>query len=731
MADKAEGGRSGAGDGFCGINPTVLGEVIKDLTALEAAIGAELPRLKAEFDKVGVSTSSITNLGATARWLHEQLPMLRRRQAAAAMLASQGLSFTPNTSLLCVPEDPTAASKQAADLAVQHTRAGLNSKPGSRDGMLAALDSLRQIHGKKGVLGPDDLQFLETYFRGLGKDLYRLPGYLKDDNNWSAPTRTSYALGETVPSALDPSIREKLAEAVGGSLLALTDERKGSGWNRLPDFVRKAASDPLRVRIMPDNSTIQGSGYDATELAEFLVAAGASDRAGDIFSKRLAITVTQSVDAYRLLSKHTPNPSDIDDETSLTFLRLASRNEQAMHGLITGDKMQQQPAGISPHIFDGYKNNQEFLTKLTVNFWSDQGKAAGQTLDWIADAKQSAGQARRQFATDAWNALVKILTKSDVIAAELDFGKSSVLGQQSTIGPFPALGIVNPEITRSLARDAATFLTELGTTTNRDTVSMRLFMLISTDSRSADALAAAIYLHNIAGIHAVLGDSRRAEPNGDTAGRLQGLLDAALRNVAFEMTHDKQQAAADADALRGKILNLIADIATRGYTDGTGKELPSFPSLNPVEIAEALLGRLSSRDVDAALLHEATTDGINPADYTSGRALVRYNFTRALIESGKLRIEDLPLTLQSSDHPPRLKSPAEFQNQLHSTLSGYYDKVIDQIPGASKELNAYIGEYQVAAAGTSSRQVAGTTELFKSLMFGPAKDDGNAEGDGN
>ncbi|MDX2973968.1 TPR repeat region-containing protein [Kribbella solani] len=692
MADKPESGRSGEGDGFCGINPTVLAGVIKDLAAIEAAITTELPRLKPDFEKAGVSTAPINDLGSVSRWLHEQLPMLRRRQSAASLLASQGMSFTPNTSLLSVPEDSGAATKQAANLAVENTKAGLDGKPGSRDGVLAAVNALERIRGTKGRLDPDEVLFLETYYGRLGKDVYKLPGYLRDDNNWIAPTRTSYTPGEVIPTAVDAKVREKLAAAVAGALLTLSDESRGGGWNRLPAFVREAAQDKFAGFRMPDGGWAPEGGEKAAPFAAFLAQADPADRAGLVLSKRLAISAAESIPAYRRLQTPTSYNPPASDELARVFLHISSRNEQAMHDLLTGQHME-QPADVSKEIYKGYTTSKDFLVALTTHVWSDGGKAVSETLNWIADAKRSASPARQQLATQAWDSVFKTLTDESVLRAELDIQA----GEQRVIDVLakatrPALGVVSPEITRSLARGIAAFIDEVANDESNEQASARLFTLVATDPLAAESLAGAIYLQNVAGIHDTLRHpvGGRFVVGADPAGRLQALLEAAFINVAFELNADTAEAAKAADELRGKALSAVAGFVTKGF----GTELPSFPGLDPVDMLDRILAHAISGGGDPAEPQTVKFDGINPAGATGGALIVRYNFLKALIESGQLKLGDLPDDLRSKTNPPHLRSPAEIASWDRSKLAERYIDSVSSVPGAAEKLTSYLDEYR-------------------------------------
>lgn len=77
-----------------------VGDLDDDLATMESAITTELKGLKAEFEKVGISAQPVNTLINVSQWLHEQLPMLRRRHSAAVLLQSQGLQFTPGTHML-------------------------------------------------------------------------------------------------------------------------------------------------------------------------------------------------------------------------------------------------------------------------------------------------------------------------------------------------------------------------------------------------------------------------------------------------------------------------------------------------------------------------------------------------------------------------------------------------------------------------------------------------------
>jgi hypothetical protein len=688
---KAEGGSSGSPDGLCMIDPVVLRGVINDLATMEAAITAETTGLKAEFDRIGVPATAVNDLTKVATWLHDELPMLRRRHAAAVLLESQRMEFCPGTKMLSMPEDPAAAAKQAGELVAQRVRDGLDGKPPGRDGVADAVRAVQRIRSGKERLSPDDLVFLETFYRGLGKVVYRVPGYLADDVNWVAPTQlTSYTPGELVPLVIDAKTRADLAAAIVGGLLTLSDERRGGGWNRLPKFVQDAAADPWRY---PMATTAMG-GAKAQELAAFLAHGNDVDRAGVVLSKRLAITVAESAEALRTV---TPQ---INDEVGKTFLELSGRNEQAMHDLLTHKGMD-NPAGVAGDIYAGYNGPKDFLTPLTTYAWSDDGKAASSMFDWIADAKRSNDPSRQSLAVEAMNGLVTTLTDPSVMNRTMDTEWS---GRE-------ALGVVNPEIARCLARDASAFLTELGGDYKKLETNARLFTLIATDPTATDALAGAIYLHHINGIQDAIAHGNDVL-NGAPAGRLQGLLGAAVQNVALERGEDLTQAKAEADALRGKILGTVSDFVTKGLK----VEIPSVPGVDPVDMADKFLGRLITMENGPVEPQQINTGGIDTTDPTGARTLARYNFAKALIDAGKLKVEDLNPEIRTADNPPRLKMPSEFETYRYDNVGQYYDQGIDMVPEAAKVTGKYLDEFSVQSVNVALQFAAQDEEQVKSKL---------------
>ncbi|MFI7068489.1 hypothetical protein ACIBL3_46400 [Kribbella sp. NPDC050124] len=269
-----------SGDGFCMIDPVVLNGVINDLATMETAITTELKGLKAEFEKVDVSTQPITDLLNVASWLHGELPMLRRRHAAAVLLESQGLQFAPGTHMLSMPEDPTAAAKQAGELAAIRLRDALAGKPPGKDGIVAVTNALRQITGRTGRLTADDAAFLRALYGGLGREVYRLPGQLGDD--------------------------KAAKSAVVDGLLLLSNDKLGGGFDQLPAEIREDLRDTgWRYWNPPIDKSSPQRGNGFPELARFLLNRDPASKVvpGDELATGLGLSAVENLRLQQWLAK--------------------------------------------------------------------------------------------------------------------------------------------------------------------------------------------------------------------------------------------------------------------------------------------------------------------------------------------------------------------------------------------------------------------------------------------
>ncbi|MEU9183944.1 hypothetical protein AB0D14_05125 [Streptomyces sp. NPDC048484] len=111
---------------FSGINPHNL---LKTINSLEGS-GKKLHRAKtsylSRFQKYGLETGSLTEIGKIASWVDDELPMLRRRQSLAAAMEVEG-RYGPKAPMVQLRE-PIAtvaeARKDGKELADAATKAG-------------------------------------------------------------------------------------------------------------------------------------------------------------------------------------------------------------------------------------------------------------------------------------------------------------------------------------------------------------------------------------------------------------------------------------------------------------------------------------------------------------------------------------------------------------------------------------------------------------------------------
>ena len=376
MARRDEGGRSGNGDGLCMIDPVVLGGVIKDLATMETAITTELKGLKAEFDKVGVSAQPINDLMNVAHWLHAELPMLRRRHAAAVLLANQGMPLAaPGLKMLSMPEDPAAATKQAGELAAARLRDALDGKPPGMDGIVAASNALRQITGRKDKLTPDDLAFLQGMYGGLGRDVYRIPGQLGDDK----AAKSAFVDG----------------------LLMLSNEKLGGGFDLLPTEIRQDVRDNAWTYWNVPGGKDRDPAKGFSELAGFLQN---RDPQGTISpGKDFAVGIARSIaDELRmkewLKDEYTGGvkpPSEFGNNVYLTkaqgqdLLSLVTMNHEASAELM---------------------GNSQFIRLVVGEDWDDDGKAVAGLTSWAVKAAADPSSPEYRLAKEATAELINIVT---------------------------------------------------------------------------------------------------------------------------------------------------------------------------------------------------------------------------------------------------------------------------------------------------------------------------------
>ncbi|MEU0909420.1 hypothetical protein [Streptomyces althioticus] len=97
---------------FSGINPANLMKTINSLVSGGKTLRQGKTAYFSRFQRLGLDTSHLTELGKVASWVDDELPMLRRRQALAAAMEFEGVGPKPPMVQL---REPVWTVKQAHD----------------------------------------------------------------------------------------------------------------------------------------------------------------------------------------------------------------------------------------------------------------------------------------------------------------------------------------------------------------------------------------------------------------------------------------------------------------------------------------------------------------------------------------------------------------------------------------------------------------------------------------
>lgn len=528
------------------INPVVLAGVIKDLATLESAITSETKALKSEFDKIGVQATAVNDLRRVGAWLHGQLPMLRRRQAAAALLESQGPVLPPGVDMQSLPEDAGAAFVLAGELAGQRVLDNLDANSSDASEATAAAAAIQRITARKGKLTGDDLAFLHAFYNRLGRGVYRVPGQLGDDKAAKA--------------------------ALVDGLLILSNEKAGGGFKTLPLEIRQDLLDTgWRYWNSPgDKAAAQFKGQGFPDLARFLLNRDPKSTVapGDEFAVGLARSTVHVRKLQQWLKREygstvTGNPPEQMARTP----QLNTSEIQQLLGLI----------GASHKAAADIMSDPEAVRAMFNGAWDDKGAALAGILDWAAKAALDPTSpdfvlAKRATA-DLINAVTTNGSSSDQTSADRNMFKDMVAQVQS-----------NPELARAFSKLIAANLADFGAPEPSKTVGPgdEGHLRISTDRRHRFAMLASmdqqarVILKLSATVYKTQASAHPTYTEAKALGFIDALITAAAHNAIY-WTHRE-----DADQANRAIAEAQADDAmvkaVAGYVFGS---LISWVPLKP------------------------------------------------------------------------------------------------------------------------------------------------------
>lgn len=78
---------------FAAIDPALMADLVTKMDGAARTIDERAPGVKSRFEAHGVATGDVTTIMQVARWVHDQLPMLRRRQSLAQAMVDGGFAY--------------------------------------------------------------------------------------------------------------------------------------------------------------------------------------------------------------------------------------------------------------------------------------------------------------------------------------------------------------------------------------------------------------------------------------------------------------------------------------------------------------------------------------------------------------------------------------------------------------------------------------------------------------
>ena len=387
------------------------------------------------------------------------------------------------------------------------------------------------------------VEFLESFFGKL-------------DGNISSTSR-----GLDDIESLSGEEKDEVRSILGGGILALSDEKIGGGYDRLPSEIQEIAEGyhDYPTGGHPQNTPTDQRRYeawekDALELSRMLGSApetnGVPMVGGKTFSAHLTTTVGDAIgeiDQGDLdPSEKSPNGKHgVDGEGVLQdLLGVSGRNEEANHMVLTGKTSYDGEYGSDGLTDYEHPNVDDPATvaNILAHDWPDGGKAAAGLIDWIPDAATDDDPDRRRMAAHSTLGLI------DGTTGDMEYG-AIVTGNEDALGANPHVADSMADVFTGYIIDFGRDQTEDGLAfeTGREDVSLsgehgeilhvpmdqriRFMELIATDQDAAVKMDAAVNATDAAMLDLYLNDDdigRNAA--GSVAGNLRGLKDSAIYN---------------------------------------------------------------------------------------------------------------------------------------------------------------------------------------------------------
>ncbi|MDE3723543.1 hypothetical protein PWG71_19305 [Nocardiopsis sp. N85] len=423
---------------------------------------------------------------------------------------------------------------------------------------IAAMD--RQGNG--GTLKGEELDFLRDFYGSLeeaGGPDSTPPGILNFVDIISAN------------QDIDPGMAEELLGALGNGLLVISDESLIGGYENLPESIRNTVEGPG-----VDTDAISPYWYtNASNLALMMGHTIPGIQGGEQFSVNLAQTVGHVLDIT--------GPSNPPSMGSTYFERLvevASRNEDAMHAILTGQGQYEHPDhGLDPEMT---------LRGIYTYDWGDEGESAGRLTDWIAEQAHG-DDAEAERAGEAMAALMQLFGDpafSDALAGTGYSVAGEVVGPDGSVVETEwanaSAGHVNPQLAWAWSELFSAYIDDFGSGygtpsgtegipedqresqwTRSDGLQLTpgdredFVRLIMGDEDAASRIYAETLAFEEEKLYEFFANQDHIDDApAETAGTLRGLVDSALFEEA-EIRFDKSSEDAN---YRNKVTGYAADI---------------------------------------------------------------------------------------------------------------------------------------------------------------------------
>lgn len=520
-----ENGTGGPGDGAASTGRLAAQK------NLEAELTAEAVRLRAKFDADTDERGSQLRSGPTPEVLKALVSDGTMKWAAFNLWGAKG----------AVPLD-AADARKLAEMLVAKLKGGGKLSQADRE-LLINLQALAGhalwLQQNGGNLSKGELAYLKTLYDLLDKDA----------DGDTTPFRGASVLlqmdGWLKGSGYAESDQELIRGALGGGLLALSDEGIGGGFGLLPTDVRRS----LDMELPQSWDIPAGEGAEPfwrgefVPLAALLAGAPVALKGGMEFSGKLTLRAAEY--ASMLDEKE-------DIEPLQDLLGVATRNHEAVREVLTGGYRTERFGADTP----------EFVLRQLFgkNDWTDGGAAAATLVDWIPASSTSDDSYERYLAGVSSAAVIDILTNThktawDESAFEFFTDSGGRFGDATDV----PMGVANPKISQALGGVAAAYLQSFGGRDGMEDATtqwgymksgpdgeiwvpdrlqvdpddrVRFFQLIVADPQAAGQLGNDI----IGTMYRNTGDMVGTDSAGlrgslaATSGRLLGYFDAALKN---------------------------------------------------------------------------------------------------------------------------------------------------------------------------------------------------------